>query len=108
MEQFPQNMQRMIPASQRLHSAITERRVTLPPNPELTKHAANTIARHSHRAWRIDKPSRETHIDAIIAMCMPRDRLEVDHIDHDHMNNDFRNLEPLCRPCHARAGMRLF
>ena len=66
----------MIPASSRLHSAIVERRITLPDNPELARHAADCIARHSRRGWRLDKPGREVNIDAIIALCMALDRME--------------------------------
>jgi phage terminase large subunit-like protein len=73
---FPQNDARMIPASGRLHAAIVERRLTLPDNPELARHAADAIARHSRRGWRIDKPNGRTHIDAVIALCMALDRLE--------------------------------
>jgi 5-methylcytosine-specific restriction endonuclease McrA len=32
--------------------------------------------------------------------------LEVHHRDHDHTNNASTNLVPLCKPCHARAGLR--
>jgi phage terminase large subunit-like protein len=74
--EFPQTDVRVIPASSRLHEAITERRLTLPDNPELARHAADTIARHSRRGWRIDKPNSRTHIDAIIALCMALDRIE--------------------------------
>jgi phage terminase large subunit-like protein len=73
---FPQTDQRMVPASQRLHTAITERRIVFPDNRELTKQAADTIARHGRRGWRVDKPTRETHIDAIIAICMALERAE--------------------------------
>jgi phage terminase large subunit-like protein len=72
--EFPQHDGRMIPASQRLHAAIVERRITLPDNRELAKHAADTIARHSRRGWRVDKPTKETNIDAIVALCMAVDR----------------------------------
>ncbi len=66
----------MIPASQRLHAAIVEQRLTLPDDPQLARHAADTIARHSRRGWRIDKPSPRTHIDAMIALCMAVERAE--------------------------------
>ncbi len=74
--EFPQHDGRMIPASQRLHAAITERRITLPDNRELARHAADTIARHSRRGWRVDKPTKETNIDAIVALCMALERAE--------------------------------
>jgi 5-methylcytosine-specific restriction endonuclease McrA len=32
--------------------------------------------------------------------------LEVHHRDHDHTNNAISNLQPLCRSCHAKAGIR--
>ncbi len=66
----------MIPASSTLHAAIVERRLTLPDDPDLARHAADAIARHSRRGWRIDKTRRETNIDAIIALCMAVDRAE--------------------------------
>ena len=74
--QFAQTDQRMIPASARLHTAVIERRITLPDDPELARHAADAIARHSRRGWRLDKPSKETNIDAIVALCMALERCE--------------------------------
>jgi phage terminase large subunit-like protein len=74
--EFPQHDGRMIPASQRLHAAIVEGRITFPDDRELARHAADTIARHSRRGWRIDKPTRETNIDAIVALCMALERAE--------------------------------
>ena len=74
--QFNQSDGRMIPASQRLHAAITEQRIVFPDDRELARHAADTIARHSRRGWRIDKPTKETNIDAIIAICMALERVE--------------------------------
>jgi len=75
--QFPQTDVRMIPASGRLHRAIVERRVTLPPSRELAEHAAAAIARHSRRGWRIDKAARSDSIDAIIALTMAVERAEA-------------------------------
>src|SRR4051812_16482355 len=74
--EFNQNDARMIPASARLHAAIVEQRVTLPADPEIARHAADTIARHSRRGWRIDKPRKEINIDAMIALAMVVDRAE--------------------------------
>jgi len=73
---YPQTDTRMIPASARLHAAIVEKRWTLPDGPELTQHAANAIAQHSRRGWRISKPTKRTHIDGIVALMMSLDRLE--------------------------------
>jgi hypothetical protein len=47
----------MIPASAALHAAIVERRLTLPDDRELARHASEAMARHSRRGWRIDKPN---------------------------------------------------
>jgi hypothetical protein len=66
----------MIPASARLHAAIVERRLQLPDVDELHVHAANTIARHSRRGWRLDKPDARTPNDAIIALAMAIDAAE--------------------------------
>jgi hypothetical protein len=61
---------RGISASARLHAAVVERRLQLPDDDELQLHAANTIARHGRRGWRLDKPDDRTPNDAIIALCM--------------------------------------
>jgi len=74
--EFPQTDVRMVPASVRLHAAIVERRLVLPDYDELAKHAANTIAKHSRRGWRIDKASPRDHMDAIVALCMALERAE--------------------------------
>jgi phage terminase large subunit-like protein len=72
--EFPQSDPRMIPASSTPHAAIVERRLTLPGHRELAGHAANAVARHSRRGWRIDKPNRDTPIDAIVALAMAVER----------------------------------
>jgi hypothetical protein len=66
----------MIPASARLHAAVVERRLTLPDDPELARHASDAIARHSRRGWRIDKLNPRANIDAIIALAMAVERAE--------------------------------
>jgi phage terminase large subunit-like protein len=73
---FPQHDARMITASARLHAAIVEQRITLPDDPELARHAADAIARHSRRGWRIDKPNARSNIDAVIALAMAVERAE--------------------------------
>jgi hypothetical protein len=66
----------MIPASDRLYRVIVEKRLTLPDNEELRQHAANAVAKHSRRGWRIDRANRSDNVDAIIALCMALDALE--------------------------------
>jgi phage terminase large subunit-like protein len=73
---FPQNDARMVPASERLHSAIVDRRLTLPDDPELARLAANATAKHNRRGWRISKPDDRTHIDGVIALAMAVERSE--------------------------------
>jgi phage terminase large subunit-like protein len=73
---FPQSDSRMIPASARLHRSVVERKLTVPDDDELRTQVANTIARHSRRGWRLDKPSLDTPNDAIIALCMAVEALE--------------------------------
>lgn len=73
---FPQSDSRMIPASARLHAAVVEGRLQLPDLEELHVHAANTIARHGRRGWRLDKPDGRTPNDAIIALCMAVESVE--------------------------------
>jgi phage terminase large subunit-like protein len=73
---WPQHDQRMIPASSRLHAAIVEGRITLPDDPRLAQHAANSVAKHSRRGWRIDKPNPRTPNDAIIALAIAVDAME--------------------------------
>jgi phage terminase large subunit-like protein len=73
---FPQTDARMIPASQTLHQAILERQLVLPAHEELARHAADAIARHSRRGWRLDSPHarRAINIDGIVALAMALDR----------------------------------
>ncbi len=73
---FPQSDVRMVPASIRLHAAITERRLTLPDDSQLASHAAQAVARHSRRGWRLDKANRADNIDGVIALCMALERAE--------------------------------
>ena len=66
----------MIPASTRLRDAIVRERLVLPDDPELRRHAANAVARHKPRGWRIEAPDRSANVDAIIALAMALDRFE--------------------------------
>jgi phage terminase large subunit-like protein len=74
---FPQSDSRMIPASDRLYRAVVEKRLTLPPDPEFARHAADGVARHGRRGWRIDKAERSTNVDAVVALAMAVERAEA-------------------------------
>jgi phage terminase large subunit-like protein len=74
--QFAQSDSRMIPASDRLYRAVVEKRLVLPDHEELRQHAANAVARHSRRGWRLDAPSREANIDAVVALAMALEHAE--------------------------------
>ena len=66
----------MIAASAGLRAAIVDGELVPPDHPELHRHAANTIARHSRRGWRLDKLDDRTPSDALIALCMALDALQ--------------------------------
>jgi phage terminase large subunit-like protein len=72
--QFPQSDPRMCPASDRLYRAIAEKRLVLPPDPKLRAHAANGVARHTRRGWRLDRASRSANVDGVVALAMALDR----------------------------------
>jgi phage terminase large subunit-like protein len=75
--EFPQTDVRMIPASARLREAVVDQRLTVPADPELSRHAANAIQRQTRRGWRIDKPDRKSPMDAMVTLAMALDRVEV-------------------------------
>jgi hypothetical protein len=61
---FPQSNPRLIPASERLHRAVVEQRLTHPNDPILNRHIANAVAKDTLRGWRLDKAHRTANIDA--------------------------------------------
>ena len=67
---FPQTDTRMIPASDRLYRAVVDKRLTVPDDDEL-RVQVNTIARHSRRGSRLDKP---TAADALPGVQQPQGR----------------------------------
>jgi phage terminase large subunit-like protein len=73
---LPQTDARMIPASDRLYRAVVERKLTVPDDEELRAQVANTIAKHSRRGWRLDKPSLNEPNDSVIALCMALEAFE--------------------------------
>ena len=66
MVPFAQSDPRMIPASRRLYNAVVEQRLTLPRDCELRQHLSNTIARHTRRGWRLDRPHWRAKIDGVV------------------------------------------
>lgn len=66
----------MVPASERLASAVIERRLSNHGDPDLDRHVAMAIAKPSGRGWRLDKLARADQIDAVIALCMAVERAE--------------------------------
>lgn len=73
---FAQTDANMLPASDRLYRAIVEGRLVLPDDDEFRLHAANTIAKHSRRGWRLDRPNARVPNDSIIALAMALDACE--------------------------------
>jgi phage terminase large subunit-like protein len=74
--QVPQSASRMIPASERLHRAVIEGRITHPNDPRLNAHVANAIAKDTPRGWRLDKAHRRAQIDGVVALAMAVERAE--------------------------------
>jgi phage terminase large subunit-like protein len=68
--EFPQSNARMGPASERLHAAIVEKRLSHPDHPALNAHVRAAIARDTPRGWRIDKLKSRDQIDAVVALAM--------------------------------------
>jgi phage terminase large subunit-like protein len=60
----------MGPASERLHAAIVEGRLSHPDNPDLNAHVRQAVARDMPRGWRIDKLKSRDNIDAVVALAM--------------------------------------
>jgi phage terminase large subunit-like protein len=75
--QFPQSNARMIPASERLHRAVIERRITHANSAKLNRHVASAIAKDGPRGWRLDKAHRSAQIDAVVALAMAVERAEA-------------------------------
>jgi len=73
---YPQTDVRMVPTSARLHRAVVEKKLTVPDDDDLPQQAANTIARHNRRGWRLDKPSLDLPNDSIVALAMALEAME--------------------------------
>jgi len=75
--EFPQSHSRMVPASEGLHRVITQRVLTHPGHPELDRQVAAAVAKQTGRGWRLDKLTKETQIDAAVALAMAVERAEA-------------------------------
>jgi phage terminase large subunit-like protein len=60
----------MGPASERLHAAIVEGRLSHPDHPDLNSHVRQAIAEDTARGWRISKAKSRDNIDAVVALAM--------------------------------------
>ena len=74
--EFPQSNARLIPASERLYSAIVEKRLRHRNDPALNEHVARAVAKDTPRGWRLDKAVARDQIDAVIAVAMAVERAE--------------------------------
>ena len=75
--EFPQSNARMGPASERLHAAIVERRLSHLDDPALNAHVRQAIARDTPRGWRLDKLKSRDNIDAVVALAMAVEAAEA-------------------------------
>jgi phage terminase large subunit-like protein len=79
MVEFPQNAARMVPASERLYAAISERRLRHPGDPVLDRHVAACVAQETPRGFRLAKAGGRdstVQIDAVVGLVMALDRAE--------------------------------
>jgi len=73
--EYPQFDSRLVPATDRLHRAVTEGRLTHPDDPQLNEHVTGSMLKDTRRGVRIDKqPGRNN--DGLIALLMAVDRAE--------------------------------
>jgi phage terminase large subunit-like protein len=77
MVEYPQRNERMVPASARLHAAVTEGRLQHPGDPQLDRAAAQAVAKLVPRGWRIDRGHSRDEIDPLTALCIAIDRAEA-------------------------------
>lgn len=73
--EWPRFDQRLVPATDRLFRAVTERRLVHPNDPAMNAHLDGSIMRDTRRGVRIDKRAGHNN-DAIVALLMAVDRME--------------------------------
>jgi phage terminase large subunit-like protein len=77
MVQFDQQPSRMTEASENLHRAVVEGKLRHPGHRDLDRHVAQARAKATPRGWRLDKMSRSSQIDAVIALAMAVTRAQA-------------------------------
>lgn len=71
MVEFPQRMERMVPASELLYELATTRRLVVGPDPVLARHVSNAVAQLTPRGWRIAKGKVQTkRVDRAVSAAM--------------------------------------
>ncbi len=72
MVEFPQNAERMVPATQRFYEAVLNRQLSHSGDPRLARHIGNVVLRIDQRGGRIYKESRASgrKIDSAVAAVM--------------------------------------
>lgn len=73
--EFPQTDTRLVPATDRLHRAVTERRLTHPNDPRLNAHVEGSLLRDTRRGVRVDKRPNQNN-DGVVALLMAIERAE--------------------------------
>ena len=73
---YPQTASRLVPASKRLYSAVTERRLVHPDHPDLNRHVHASVSLNTRRGWHIGRPSGGECVDGAVALAMALDRVE--------------------------------
>lgn len=67
MVEFPQNHERMVPASQRFYELANEHLIRHDGSRDFAQHVTNATVRETARGWRIDKAKARHKIDAAVA-----------------------------------------
>jgi phage terminase large subunit-like protein len=76
MVDFPQSHARMTVTSEGLHHAIVQRQLRHFGHPDLDRHVAQAVARHTGRGWRLDKADRNAQIDSCVSLAMATERAQ--------------------------------
>jgi hypothetical protein len=64
-------------ASESLHAAIVEKRLTHPDHPDLNRHVAAATAKATGRGWALAKSERSAQIDGVISLAMCCERVQA-------------------------------